>query len=153
MDVFELIDKYIPTKTKAEWLEMVGRYEAEITSILERLHRAHEQIESLCEHLHGLETEYGHTYVKAFPMGSVRADMFTMAETLSKRCIIEWRPDPYRTTVEFSPMTPPGEYPHLLGAAARTFEKAVTEHLRNSAASALSPLLGETMKGLPPYGR
>jgi len=128
----ELIDRYIPRHTQETVMQMSFRYEEEITALLRKLHEYHLRCDEMQKYMHGLQTEYAKATMIKVPYGRVTAMTEYSPQFMTDNFRVVWQPDP-RCMVIAQRREPlnPEEFPHLMEAIMREFEREFTTTVKD----------------------
>ena len=144
--VLDLIDRYVPVKTQAQFTRMCMQYEKEVTDLLMQLHRLHRQHESLCEAYSGLQDDYGAQSLPAVSMGRVMGDTNYNAYERSYNCRIQWSPEPFQQVFPCPEHAVDHELPYLMEAAKKVFVAKLTEYLEREMEHTLGKMWYESKR-------
>jgi hypothetical protein len=131
----ELIDRYVPMKTRGEVNAMRAAYEERVYDLLWQLHQMREQMEKMAEWVDTVEREYTDKVMPKLPFGRITADSHLEYATFTDYYRLTWQPDPYRAQIAMShAMISHEETPALAEAALRQlmkrFEDGLKDHIR-----------------------
>ncbi|MGV1762813.1 hypothetical protein [Rhizobium rhizogenes] len=130
--LMELIDRYVPRHTQAAVMQMSFQYEEQINSLLLQLHHYHERLDALNKHLCELETEYAQATMIRVPYGRITATTEYSPQFMTNNFRVVWQPDPRQMVIaqRHEPLNPE-EFPHLMQAIIREFEREFTTTVKD----------------------
>ncbi|AIK68498.1 hypothetical protein Lo5R7ANS_28 [Mesorhizobium phage vB_MloP_Lo5R7ANS] len=129
--VTELIDKYLPRKTRAEVYAMSRAYEDRITDLMHTIHDYHLRCEAMAKHMDGMEKEFYSRVAWPVSHGTFDSAVEINPMNMTQSYQVEWRPETYRAryVMRESDLINERDHPHLFEMVCRQFEEHITRTL------------------------
>ncbi len=130
--LMELIDKYVPRHTQTAFMQMSFQYEEQIRELLLQLHEMYRRCDEMQKYMHGLQTEYAKATMIRVPYGRITATSEYSPQFMTDNYRVVWQPDPRQMVIaqRREPLNPE-EFPHLMQAIIREFEREFTTTVKD----------------------
>ena len=145
--ITELIDKYVPMRTRAWAFQQATIYEEQIGQLLNMLREYHERCEAMTKHMHGMEEEYYNKVAIRVPLGSMEASVHHIPDRLGlMEYQVTWRPEPQTFLYRVAQPINEEEHPHLHRMLLGVFRRNVIPHMEEYLTREFSKLYSKSFQ-------
>ncbi|MER8421840.1 hypothetical protein [Mesorhizobium sp. M1329] len=128
--VTELIDRYVPLRTRGAVYAMSRVYEDRIFDLMRTIHDYHLRCEAMANHMDGMEKEFYPKVAVPVHLGNFEASTMVNPMDWTKSYEVVWRPDPYSARYVMSDrLIHKDEQPHLFEMMMRQFKEHIQKTL------------------------